>query len=85
MIQSITVFGLASQQIVKVIPLPKNLTREMTLMDFLREHGITIASSCGGVGSCQKCLINLTILSCQITVMNFIALSPPRNVEVSYL
>ena len=55
------------------------------LMDFLRARGIPIASSCGGDGVCQKCVINTDLLSCQFTVEQFLTRYPEAVVTVSYL
>ncbi|MBC7539381.1 MAG: hypothetical protein H7281_11210 [Bacteriovorax sp.] len=85
MSQSITVIGLASQKIVKIIPIPDNLPEDLSLMNFLIENGITVASSCGGVGVCKKCLINHTVSSCQITLLEFIDINPSLQVQISYL
>lgn len=82
---SIIVFGKASQKIVKRITIPTDLAVDISLMDFLRNNGITIASSCGGVGTCQKCLVNNSLVSCQISLKLFIEKSPQAIVEISYL
>jgi Na+-transporting NADH:ubiquinone oxidoreductase subunit NqrF len=80
-----TVAGLASQKIVKIIPIPNDLPAGLSLMNFLIANGITVASSCGGEGVCKKCLVNRTVLSCQITLLEFIKISPSLRVEISYL
>jgi Na+-transporting NADH:ubiquinone oxidoreductase subunit NqrF len=84
-LKSLIIFGKASSQIIKIIAISDNGTAEISLMDFLRENGITIASSCGGVGACQKCSINTTLLSCQITLSDFVNKYPDARVEISYL
>lgn len=83
--KSIIVFGKASNKIVKAIPIPTDYRQDLSLMDFLREKNITIASSCGGVGTCQKCTVNEHLLSCQITLKDFILNYPTLVVEISYL
>jgi len=83
--QEITIAGLASLKIIKIISIPKNLSEELSLMDFLTSNGITIASSCSGVGSCHKCFVNKSILSCQISVLKFIETTPSLRIEISYL
>lgn len=85
MSKTITVSGLASQTIVKIIPIPDKVAPDLSLMEFLRRNGITVASSCNGVGTCQKCLVNGVTLSCQITVLRFIDNNPSPRVEISYL
>jgi Na+-transporting NADH:ubiquinone oxidoreductase subunit NqrF len=54
-------------------------------MNFLISNKITIASSCNGVGSCQKCIVNKSILSCQLTLSNFVKMTPSLKIEISYL
>lgn len=81
----ITVKGLASQKIIAQIDIPDNLEADLSLMDFLTDNHITIASSCSGVGTCQKCVVNKTLLSCQITLLEFLRKTPSAVVEISYL
>jgi Na+-transporting NADH:ubiquinone oxidoreductase subunit NqrF len=82
---SLIVFGNASQKVVKTITIPPQIPGDLSLMDFLRASGITIASSCGGVGGCQKCLVNGTLISCQISLKLFVEKYPLLRVEISYL
>ncbi|MDO9182997.1 MAG: hypothetical protein Q7U04_11345 [Bacteriovorax sp.] len=83
--KSITVSGKASGKTIKTILIPNDLPSNISLMHFLIDNGITVASSCGGVGSCKKCLINRSLLSCQITLEEFMATSILGHVEISYL
>ncbi len=85
MIAVIEIMGLASKSIVKKIPVPSPIPENLSLMNFLISNKITIASSCNGVGSCQKCIVNKSILSCQLTLSNFIKMTPSLRVEISYL
>ncbi len=55
------------------------------LMDFLRAHGIPVASSCAGDGVCRKCVVNGEVLSCQLTVEQFLKDYPSGVVEIGYL
>jgi len=82
---SITVFGKASQKIITKIPIPPHFPEDLSLMDFLRNNAITIASSCSGVGTCHKCLVNTSLISCQISLKIFIEKYPQLTVEISYL
>lgn len=84
-LSSIIVFGLASNQLIKTIKIPQNFPDNLSLMDFLRDNEITIASSCSGVGTCQKCVVNKTQLSCQITLKKYSEINPIPPVEISYL
>ena len=83
--KEIIVAGLASLKILKIIPIQNDQFLELSLMELLIANGITIASSCNGVGSCHKCLINKNILSCQISVLKFIETNPTLKIEISYL
>lgn len=85
LIKELTVFGLASNKVIKIISIPEYLPEDLTLMNFLISNGITIASSCDGVGSCHKCLINQIVLSCQITLSEFIKTNQSLLVKISYL
>ena len=82
---SITIIGLASQKIVKYINIPEVFDEDQSLMSFLKNNGVTVASSCDGVGACKKCLCNKSLLSCQITLKSFIEQNPALQVEISYL
>lgn len=66
------VTGGASQRDIGHFQLSLPLARELSqtnLMDFLRDQGISIASSCYGEGICAKCKIQINKkvqLSCQV-------------------
>lgn len=85
--RKLIIIGLASNRIYKVIEftqedLPTNL------MEFLRNKGIPIASSCLGQELCKKCIINNNLLSCSLTLEAFTQLSRPNStyeIKVSYL
>ena len=57
---------------------------DKTLLEFLQENNQPIASSCSGVGACQRCIVNNEVLSCDITVMEFLSKHGGR-LTVSYL
>lgn len=79
----IIVYGLASQRIVAQLELGMDLSE--SLMDFLMRNKITIASSCGGAGSCKKCVVNKDLLSCQVSLRDFLGDNQTAVVEVTYL
>lgn len=81
--KKIIVIGLASGKTVAEIDVPQNLTE--SLMDFLMRNKITIASSCGGAGTCKKCIVNKDLLSCQISLKDFLGDKQSAVVEVGYL
>lgn len=78
----ITVFGKASQKVVATLEIEQE---GEILMFFLMRKGLPIASSCAGEGVCKKCVINQDILSCQLTVADWLREFPQIPVEVSYL
>ncbi len=55
-----------------------------TMLNFLREKEIGIASSCRGEKVCHLCAINSDILSCAITVKDFWQQHGP-NIIIDYL
>ena len=63
------------------------LTQDLdkNLLGWLREKGITIASSCNGEGVCKKCVIQLEWMTCMMTVSELIEREPKGIIEVSYL
>ncbi len=78
----ITVYGRASQKIVATLEIDHE---SEILMFFLMRKGLPIASSCAGDGVCKKCVINQDILSCQVTVADWLRDFPQQPVEVGYL
>lgn len=81
---SIKVKGLASGKLVQDVTIREPI-EDISLMDFLLQKGIPIASSCQGQGVCSKCTVNNNLLSCQITLKNFLKLSPHQEISISYL
>lgn len=75
----IIVRGLASKKEIH-LNVSKNQTN-LTLLEFLTQEGLPIASSCRGQGSCKKCVFNIDELSCQEVVSNFIG----KKVSIDYL
>jgi hypothetical protein len=58
----------------------------LTVMHFLLQHNLPIASSCGGEGICKKCVINNDIVSCQITLKTYFRDFPSHHtLHISYL
>ena len=82
---SIPVLGKASGKLVKHCPIGPN-DLDLSLLNFLRGHGLPIASSCQGLGICEKCIINQCLLSCEISVKDYVAkYSEDTTVLVDYL
>lgn len=67
----LVVFGNASQTVVKNISISQE-DMNKKLMDILIENKIPVASSCSGANVCKLCSVNETIISCQISVSNFV-------------
>ena len=83
MSNEIIVIGEASQKKLLQITPPE---RDITLMDYLREQSISVASSCYGEGVCQKCKLIVNdkeVLSCQIRLFDLVE----NNIiiKISYL
>ena len=55
------------------------------LLKWLRSHGVTIASSCDGVGVCRKCVIQNDWLTCELTLKTFLERCPEGKIIVAYL
>jgi uncharacterized 2Fe-2S/4Fe-4S cluster protein (DUF4445 family) len=69
----------------RTIPLSVKLNDEaLTVLEFLRNNGQPIASSCRGEGVCKLCSINKDVLSCKINVRDFLDLHG-SIIEVPYL
>ncbi len=67
----IEVYGKASGKIAAVLKVQK-YDLDKNLMDFLREKKLPIASSCAGKMQCKKCIINGFLLSCSVTLKEFL-------------
>jgi ferredoxin len=82
--KKILIIGLASGKI-KELEVMSPIPAELSLMDFLMLNKITIASSCGGAGTCKKCVVNSAQLSCQISLKDFMQDRDIGTVEITYL
>ena len=82
---TIKIFGLASQKQISEIEVNETIADNLSLMEFLMQNHITIASSCGGLGACSRCIVNKNILSCQISIKEFISSSTSMRIEIAYL
>lgn len=80
---SLTIKGGASQKTVAIINCDGHENKN--LMEFLRSQGIPLASSCFGMGICEKCVINENVLSCMFTVAQYIESTANQPIEISYL
>jgi len=80
---SLIIKGGASGKIVATIDI--NGHEDENLMEFLRSQGIPLASSCLGMGVCEKCVINNDLLSCMYTVAQYIEKTSNQPIEISYI
>lgn len=79
--------GGASKKIIHVFELETN-DLEINLLEFLADHHIPVASSCGGDGICQKCYVQnrgQKLLSCQFAVGDLFVNSLQETLTFSYL
>ena len=81
---NLRVFGKASNRIVAVITFNESVDGDKILMNYLINNNITVASSCKGEGKCRKCLINNDVLSCQISILNFVKIFG-NTIIINYL
>lgn len=77
----IKVKGLSSGKVITLEISPKH--QSIKLLDFLRVSGIPIASSCRGEGICRLCVVNESILSCEVTVQEYLELHG-KTIRLSY-
>lgn len=59
----IRVRGGASSKVWELFPKEDELDKN--LLDFLRDHGFSVASSCSGKKQCRKCVFSDGKLSCE--------------------
>lgn len=78
----VKVIGDASKKEYKISVLKDDL--ELSLLLFLTKNGLPIASSCSGKNVCKKCVVNEQVLSCSLTVKDFIN-KHNTNIRISYL
>lgn len=69
--RELLVYGNASGKLYRTLQIDA-IDLEKSLMDFLIENNIPIASSCAGVGQCLKCVNDHQVVTCQITLSNYI-------------
>lgn len=82
MLQEIRVIGEISLK--KIILKISDTDYSKNLMIYLREHNIPIASSCRGEEICKKCIVSNSVLSCSLTVREYLD-KYGADVFVSYL
>ncbi len=61
--QKVIIFGQASGKEIRTILLREE-DFDKTILEFLQQHKVPVASSCMGEGICKKCIINENMLSC---------------------
>jgi Na+-transporting NADH:ubiquinone oxidoreductase subunit NqrF len=78
----IKIKGISSGKITHLEVSPEQLP--FNLLEFLRVKGTPIASSCRGEGICRLCIVNDSILSCEVTVQEYLELHGD-TLTISYL
>ncbi|WP_372654449.1 2Fe-2S iron-sulfur cluster-binding protein [Halobacteriovorax sp.] len=81
--QQVIIFGQASQTEIQKIQLQAE-DLDKTILEFLQDNNIPVASSCMGEGVCKKCVINENILSCFKLVRDILEWESP-TIYISYL
>ncbi len=82
----IIVQGVASgKEIARLEVNPNGAEATLSLMEYLRSKKIPIASSCYGDGVCKRCKINGELLSCTITVEQFLDHPDFPTIKVDYI
>ena len=70
-----------------ILPVSPLFMRD-NLLNFLRDHEIPVASSCGGDGICQKCVCLIKeekILTCMTSVSEVLNGEDSATLSISYL
>ncbi len=79
----VIIFGQASQSHIKKIILTDE-DLDKTILEFLQDNHIPVASSCMGEGICRKCIVNDNILSCFKLVRDILKWEEPI-IYIGYL
>jgi hypothetical protein len=79
-LQSLILKGLASNTLTTLSIQDDQLNK--TVMSFLQENLVPVASSCGGVGVCKKCIDSEGMLLCQVTLKDYLA--SKKEIGLSY-
>ncbi len=86
--KELVLFGLASQKIIQTISIPNETVNNTSLLTFLMEKHVPIASSCLGEGICKKCVVLINeekVLACKITLIDIFAQTDVQTLKFSYL
>ncbi|MCP4913998.1 MAG: 2Fe-2S iron-sulfur cluster binding domain-containing protein [Oligoflexia bacterium] len=81
----ITIIGEASGKEVKTFIFNELPSSEISLMDYLIQENIPIASSCYGEGVCRKCATSHDLLTCQINLSDLFSQNNDVKLVFSYL
>ena len=81
--KKLVIFGAASKNENTITVQQVDL--KLTLLEFLMQHGIPVASSCAGEGVCRKCVYDGNQLSCEISLETLFADRDLVTVAFSYL
>tara|TARA_B100000029_G_C17077424_1_gene779219 strand:- start:11 stop:283 length:273 start_codon:yes stop_codon:yes gene_type:complete len=81
---TLEIYGTASKKMLRKVTLTE-VSKKENLMLFIKSQGLPLASSCDGDGVCHLCIVNETMVSCQMTVEELPAKSQIRKVTIGYL
>lgn len=76
------IFGKASNKVKSLTYSQSDL--DLKVLDYLIKNNLPIAYSCKSNGVCKKCVINEEVLSCGISLKDFLKMYG-NTIEVSYL
>ena len=81
---TLEIHGSASKTLLRKGIITEEAEKE-NLMRFIQRQGLPLASSCDGEGLCHLCIVNETMVTCQMTVEELPAEGQTRKVTIGYL
>lgn len=86
--KQLILYGQASGKILKTFDLPLDELSDDTILQFLMNQKIPIASSCLGEGICKKCVVtnrDKKLLACTVSLSELFSNSDVETLCFSYL
>lgn len=86
--KQLILYGQASGKVLKTIDLQLDEINEDTLLQFLMNQKIPVASSCLGEGICKKCVVtnrDKKLLACTFSLSELFSNSDVETLSFSYL
>ncbi|MDC0255385.1 hypothetical protein OAK75_10800 [Bacteriovoracales bacterium] len=81
---TLEIHGSASKKLLRKVTLTE-ISKKENLMRFIKSQGLPLASSCDGEGICHLCIVNETMVTCQMKVEELPAKGQIRKVTIGYL